>query len=137
LASFSPEPLLPSRSLSDRLALENISATMRNAEPVPVPDQGTNLLAEGEKYLYGRGVVTDCRLAVRNFEDAAEAGSAKAMAHLGSMYGSGRCVKFNRVTAYGWFAQAKNADPDNAWLESNMDMLWRNMSPKERAAILK
>lgn len=139
------ELLLPNRTMIDQLALENIAATMRNAPPreqaSPIAgspaDKGTRFLAEGEKYLYGRGVVTDCQLAAKNFEDSAEAGNARAMAHLGSLYGSGRCVKFNRVTAYGWFAKAKNADPDNTWLESSMDMLWRNMSTKERAAILK
>jgi hypothetical protein len=131
--------VLPTRTLIDQLALENIAATMKNARASasPASEKGGRLLSEGEKYLYGRGVITNCQVATKNFEDSANAGNAKAMAHLGSMYGSGRCVKFDRVTAYGWFAKAKDADPDNTWLESSMDMLWRNMSTKERAAILK
>jgi hypothetical protein len=145
IASPTVEPVLPNRSLSDHLALENISDTMRNAKAreklaavaKSAPNNGARLLAEGEKYLYGRGVTANCKLAVKNFENAADAGNARAMAHLGSMYGSGHCVKFNRITAYGWFAKAKNADPGNAWLDSSMNILWRNMSINERAAILK
>ncbi len=137
------ELVVPSRKLSNQLALENISATMRDMRArdaqinVPRRSRDADLLAEGEKYYYGRGVVSNCKLAVQKFEEAAKLGNARAMSHLGSMYGSGRCVPFNRVKAYQWFAKAKNADPTNHWLDSSMDMLWRNMSTNERAAILK
>jgi hypothetical protein len=136
------DPVMPNRSLTDQLALNHISETMRETNArekasAVATDKGSQLLAEGEKYLYGRGVASNCKLAQENFENAADAGNAAAMSHLGSMYGSGRCVKFDRVAAYGWFAKAKNADPNNTWLESSMDMLWRNMNAKERAAILK
>jgi hypothetical protein len=145
LATAALDPVVPGQKVRDQLALENISAIMRNlkaqdklaATADPRLSKADGLLATGEKYLYGRGVVTNCELAAKNLQDAADAGSAKAMAHLGSMYGSGRCVKFNRVKAYEWFAKAKNSDPENTWVEASMDMLWRNMSRRERAAILK
>jgi hypothetical protein len=128
------ELALPGHSLRDQLALESIAASMRE---ITASDRSAVLLAQGEKFLYGRGVITNCELAKKNFEDAANGGSPAAMAHLGSMYGSGRCAQFSRVKAYEWFAKAKNADPTNTWVESSMDMLWRNMSRTERAAILK
>jgi TPR repeat protein len=138
--SFAPdlEPALPGHSLRDQLALTNIADTMKKVKIQDTAvDKTSAMLAEGEKYLYGRGVITNCDLARKSFEDAAKIGNSAAMAHLGSMYGAGRCVQFNRVKAYEWFAKAKNADPNNTWVESSMDMLWRNMSRTERAAILK
>jgi hypothetical protein len=138
--SFAPDiqPVLPSNSLRDQLALANIADTMKKVKAQDTAVHQTSaMLAQGEKYLYGRGVITNCDLARKSFEDAAKIGNSVAMAHLGSMYGAGRCVKFNRVKAYEWFAKAKNADPNNTWVESSMDMLWRNMSRTERATILK
>lgn len=139
------EPALPDRTVVDRVAMENIDRSMKRQSAHDQvggvantgSDKGARMVADGERYLYGRGVVSNCKAAKKNFEDAAKQGSAAAMAHLGAMYGAGRCADFNRVTAYQWFARAKNADPDNPWIESSMDMLWRNMSSKERAAILK
>jgi len=135
---------LPDRKLVDQLALENFSADMRNTEARQKLEQarkkepdGTDLVSAGEKYLYGRGVMTNCDEALKNFQAAADLDNAAAMSHLGTMYASGRCVKFDRVEAYRWFAQAKNLDTDNTWLEASMDMLWKNMSKKERTAILK
>jgi hypothetical protein len=136
--SLNSEPVLPNRALSDRLALDSISTTMRDINAADkAADKSAQLVVEGEKYLFGRGVVSNCKAAQQNFQDAAKQGNANAMAHLGSMYASGRCAKFDRVVAYRWFTKAKNADPNNTWIESSMDMLWRNMSSKERAAILK
>ncbi len=143
--ALTAEPALPNRSAADSTTIENIANNMRRQTAHDQvggvastgPDKSARLVADGERYLYGRGVASNCKAAKQNFEDAAKQGSAAAMAHLGAMYGAGRCADFNRVTAYQWFAKAKNADPDNPWIESSMDMLWRNMSAKERAAILK
>jgi len=143
--ALTAEPALPNRTVADSATIENIASAMkRQAAHEQVGGVGTTgsdksarLVAEGEKYLYGRGVVSNCKAAKQNFEDAAKEGSAAAMAHLGAMYGAGRCADFNRVQAYQWFAKANNADPENTWIQSSMDMLWRNMSAKERAAILK
>jgi hypothetical protein len=143
--ALNAEPALPNRLAVDQKAMENIANTMRRQAAHDQlggvantgSDKSAGLVADGERYLYGRGAASNCKAAKQSFEDAAKQGNAAAMAHLGAMYGAGRCADFNRVTAYQWFARAKNADPDNAWIESSMDMLWRNMSAKERAAILK
>ena len=92
-------------------------------------------LVLGEKYLYGRGAPQNCNQALKYFRSAADEDNAPAMSHLGAMYASGNCVTMNRVAAYNWFAKAQNADPGNRWRERNMNMLWRDMTPKERAAI--
>lgn len=143
--ALTTEPALPNRSVADNAVIENIADTMRKQaahEQVggvanTGSDKTARLVADGERYLYGRGVASNCKAAKQNFEEAAKQGNAAAMAHLGAMYGAGRCADFNRVTAYQWFAKANNADPGNTWIQSSMDMLWRNMSAKERAAILK
>ena len=100
------------------------------------PKQDENLVL-GEKYLYGRGVPQNCNQALKYFRTAAQNDNAPAMSHLGAMYSSGQCVTMNRPTAYSWFARAQNADPGNQWREKNMNMLWRDMTPEERAAVSK
>lgn len=103
-------------------------------EVEPDPHQNRMLLA-GEKYLYGRGVAQDCDQAVIYLRAAAEEQNAPAMAHLGAMYASGQCVNQDRKAAYSWFARAQLADPKNKWITRNLNMLWRDMSPEQRAAI--
>ena len=143
--ALTTEPALPNRTVADSATIENIANTMRKQAAHDQiggvantgSDKTARLVADGERYLYGRGAASNCKAAKQNFEDAAKQGNASAMAHLGAMYGAGRCADFNRVTAYQWFAKANNADPENTWIQSSMDMLWRNMSSKERSAILK
>jgi Sel1 repeat len=154
---------LPSNKLTDQKSLENLAAQTKIASATPaasssnspkakgsgtrhsaddeVPEEGLSqsakLLADGEKYLYGRGVPSNCKRAVKSFEAAAELDDPKAMSRLGSLYASGRCVTFDRVKAYQWFARAKNVDPNDTWAEASMDMLWRSMNRTERSSILK
>jgi len=97
--------------------------------------QQNKMLVLGEKFLYGRGVPQNCNQALIYFRAAADQANAPAMSHLGAMYASGNCVSINRATAYSWFARAQNADPGNSWREKNMNMLWRDMTPQERASV--
>lgn len=127
---------LPNRNGFDQLRLERISADQKAETEAADPRNNPSLLT-GEKYLYGRGVVQNCRQAVSNFEAAAKQNNAPALAHLGVMSASGHCMKLDRVAAYQWFARAKQADPNNLWLDRSMDMLWANMSHRERNAVMK
>jgi TPR repeat protein len=108
------------------------------AKPVkaapPDPRQDSMLVA-GEKYLYGRGVPQDCNQALIYFRAAAEKENGPAMSHLGAMYASGHCVTQNRVAAYKWFSRASNSEPNNQWISRNLNMIWREMSPQERASV--
>jgi TPR repeat protein len=108
----------------------------RAASEEPDADPHANkMLLLGEKYLYGQGVARNCNQALVYFRAAADEDNAPAMSHLGAMYASGNCVTMNRATAYSWFARAGNADPNNQWLTRNLNMLWRDMTPQERATV--
>jgi TPR repeat protein len=93
------------------------------------------LLQTGERFLYGRGGRRDCNQAVSYFREAAKQYNGPAMTHLGAMYASGNCVQKNRLEAYKWFSRAQEAQPSNQWLGRNMNMLWRQMTPEERASV--
>lgn len=101
-------------------------------EKQPKEEPGAKMLLRGENYLYGRGVPRNCDQAVIYLKAAANAGNPAARSHLGALYSSGECVARDRVAAYHWFSLASRAEPANPWLESNLNMLWRDMSPEER-----
>ncbi len=109
------------------------SRRLRDAQPKEEP--GGRLLMLGEKYLYGRGAARNCTQAVVYLKAAANAGNTPARSHLGALYSTGECVPRDRVLAYHWFTLAKKAEPANPWLESNLNMLWRDMSSAERRRV--
>ncbi len=90
------------------------------------------LLMLGENYLYGRGVARNCDQALIYMKAAASSRNAKAMGHLGAMYATGNCAPLDRPAAYRWFTLARQADPANPWLESNRQMVWRQMTAAEQ-----
>ena len=94
---------------------------------------GTELVASGERYLYGRGVARSCNQALVNFQAAAKQENPRAMSHLGSLYATGQCVPLDRAQAYQWFSRALAVDRSNTYIEHNLNMLWRDMSSAERA----
>ncbi len=93
------------------------------------------MLMLGENYLYGRTVPRNCDQAIIYLKAAANAGNAEARSHLGALYSTGECVVRDRVAAYHWFALASRSERANPWLESNLNMLWRDMSPDERRRV--
>lgn len=112
-----------------------VAAPTRSPASKPADPRQNRLLLAGERFLYGRGGRRDCNQAVAYFQAAAKEYNGPAMSHLGAMYASGNCVKPDRLTAYKWFARAQEAQPNNPWLSKNMNMLWRQMTPEERASI--
>jgi hypothetical protein len=34
--------------------------------------------------------------------------------------------------AYRWFALASRENADNTWIQRNLEMIWREMTPQER-----
>ena len=95
------------------------------------------LVADGEKYLYGRGVPEDCARAQRNLEIGARGSNAKAQTLLGAMYATGHCVGRDLPTAYRWFAQALHGDPGNSRVQRDLEVLWKQMTPEERQLAMK
>ena len=69
------------------------------------------LVADGEKYLYGRGVPETARGRREICRSAREQSNAKAQTLLGAMYATGHCVSRDLPTAYRWFAKALHGDP--------------------------
>ncbi len=109
------------------------AAARLTKESTPKPTKDDRLVTLGENYLYGRGVHKSCDQAVTYMKAAAKGQNAKAMSHLGAMYATGECVSQDRPLAYLWLSRARDADPSNTWLERNLNMLWRDMTPDERA----
>jgi hypothetical protein len=95
------------------------------------------LVADGEKYLYGRGVPEDCARAQRNLQIAARASNAKAQTLLGAMYATGHCVGRDLPSAYRWFAKALHGDPSNSRVQRDLEVLWKQMTPEERQLAMK
>jgi hypothetical protein len=101
----------------------------------PAQPAGSELVANGEKFLYGKGVPRNCGQAVNAFDQAAKQQNPNAMSHLGAMYATGECVPFNRVRAYDWYSKALAQNRSNTYIEHNLNMLWREMTPQEQAQV--
>lgn len=104
----------------------------RYAEKEP----GSELVAKGEKYLYGRGVPKNCDQALVYLRTAANRGNADARSKLGALYATGHCVSMDRAEAYNWFTLAREAGSKNMWVERNREMLWSQMSQAEKERTL-
>jgi TPR repeat protein len=48
------------------------------------------------------------------------------------MYATGHCVSKDLPNAYRWFALASRQQGDNMWVQKNLEMIWREMTPQER-----
>jgi hypothetical protein len=96
-----------------------------------------DVVAEGEKYIYGRGVVQDCDRGVKTIRQAANQSNAKAMISLGALYSAGLCTPRDLPTAYRWFAIALRKEPDNNSVQTDLQKLWSEMTPPERQLAIK
>lgn len=100
-----------------------------SADPFVNP---ARLLAEGQNYLYGSGVPQNCGLAQKDLRTAADHANSVAESLLGTMYASGHCVARDLPTAYHWYARAFHDDSNNSRIQSDLEALWRQMTPAER-----
>ena len=118
------------------------AATPKKVAPKPSPAAPAatfedRLVADGERYLYGRGVPEDCERAQRNLQIAARQSNAKAQTLLGAMYATGHCVGRDLPNAYRWFAKALHGDPGNSRVQRDLEVLWKQMTPEERQLAMK
>jgi TPR repeat protein len=102
------------------------------APQAPVVSEDDALVANAEKYLYGRGVPQNCDRALSSLRAAAQRQNSRARSLLGSMYATGHCVPRDLPSAYRWFALASRDNTDNLWVQRNLEMIWREMTPQER-----
>jgi hypothetical protein len=111
------------------------------AKPAPLAKphaaKPLDVVAEGEKYIYGRGVAQDCDRGVKMVRQAANQSNAKAMISLGALYSAGLCTPRDLPTAYRWFAIALRKEPDNDSLQTDLKKLWSEMTAPERQLAIK
>jgi hypothetical protein len=131
------EPSPAESSVQESGAEKQTLASRRASPPEPVTPAGEELVAAGERYLYGRGVPRNCNQALVYFRSAADQQNARALTRMGALYATGTCVAQNRVMAYNWFSRALAQDRGNHLIEKNLNMLWRDMSGEERQRILR
>ena len=86
-----------------------------------------------DMYIDGQGVPRSCEQAMVLLKTAAEKDNARARNRLASMYATGSCVQRDRVQAYRWLSSALAANPHSDWAQQNRDLIWRQMTPDERA----
>jgi hypothetical protein len=108
------------------------SAKAVPARPVQEASPDDALVANAEKYLYGRGVPQNCDRALSSLRAAAGRQNSRARSLLGTMYATGHCVGRDLPNAYRWFALASRENADNIWVQRNLEMIWREMTPQER-----
>ncbi|HET7206900.1 MAG TPA: zinc-ribbon domain-containing protein [Terriglobales bacterium] len=101
-------------------------------KPAPVASPDDALVANAEKYLYGRGVPQNCDRALSSLRAAANRENVRARSLMGTMYATGHCVPKDLPNAYRWFAMASRQQADNMWIQRNLEMIWREMTPQER-----
>ncbi len=135
-----PAPAKPAAKQEEPAAPPAKPVRTAKAAPTPVkpdvsgPDaENEALVSQGEKYLYGTGVKQNCDLAQKSLMAAASHQSARAQSMLGTMYATGHCANRNLVLAYRWFAKALHSDPHNTRISTDLEVLWRQMTPEERA----
>jgi hypothetical protein len=113
------------------------SVSPKPSPALPSPSFEDRLVADGEKYLYGRGVPEDCERAQRNLQIGARQSNPRAQTLLGAMYATGHCVNRDLPTAYRWFAKALHGDPGNSRVQRDLEVLWKQMTPEERQLAMK
>jgi hypothetical protein len=128
------QPSVPAAKDERGAAATPVTKTVSPKATPAVPSDAfeDRLVADGERYLYGRGVPEDCARAQRNLQIAAKQSNAKAQTLLGAMYATGHCAGRDLPTAYRWFAQALHGDPSNSRVQRDLEVLWKQMTPEER-----
>jgi zinc-ribbon domain len=117
-----PQPRAPAgKPASPTTAANNTAAA---------PDSDLEMV--GERYLYGSGLPQNCSRAESSLRTAALHGNSKAQTVLGTMYATGHCVGRDLPTAYRWFARALHQEPQNSRIATDLQVLWRQMTPQER-----
>lgn len=93
----------------------------------------TALVHRGDALLKSR----NCNEAVDLFREAALHGNATARSRLGGLYATGHCVPLDRAEAYNWFTLAKDAGAHYSWIDHNRNMLWAQMTDRERERVMR
>lgn len=98
-------------------------------------DKPSPALIRAQQYLHGSGVRQNCEQGLIYLRVAARENDPRAAVQMGALYLSGLCVTRDRVKAYEWFNSARELQPQNRWIEKNLNELWAQMTPQERRQI--
>lgn len=98
-------------------------------------DKPSPALIRAQQYLHGYGVRQNCEQGLIYLRAAARENDPRAAVQMGALYSSGLCVSRDRVKAYEWFNSAREMQPENRWIQKNLNELWAQMSPQERRQI--
>jgi hypothetical protein len=101
------------------------------------PAKPVDVVAEAQKYLYGKGVPQSCDRGLKILKPAADHANAKAMIGMGALYSAGLCTPRDLPTAYRWFAMALRKDPSNQDVQTDLEKLWGEMTQPERQLAIK
>jgi hypothetical protein len=129
-ASGNAESVNEQSEVESVLPEQSSKTTLQRASTVS--DPGAQLEREGEKFLYATEDPANCNRAARDLLAASEQANAKADTVLGTMYATGHCVSLDLPRAYSWFAKALQQDRGNRLLESDLHVLWNQMTARER-----
>ena len=102
------------------------------AAPKPSPAAPVDVVAQAQKYIYGKGAAQDCDRGMRLLKPAADRGDTKAMIQMGALYSAGLCAPHDLPTSYRWFAKALHKEPDNQSVQNDLQKLWGEMTQPER-----
>ncbi len=102
------------------------------AAPKPSPVAPVDVVAQAQKYIYGKGAAQDCDRGMRLLKPAADRGDTKAMIQMGALYSAGLCAPHDLPTSYRWFAKALHKEPDNMSVQNDLQKLWSEMTQPER-----
>lgn len=127
----SPAPSKPAASKKEAAVAEK----QNSADPAAAPVVDDSQVDLAQKYLQGRGVAQDCNRGVSLLRSAAAQPNPKAQIKLGALYATGHCVSQDKAEAYRWFAEARQLQPGNQWIDKNLNSLWSEMSAQERARV--
>jgi hypothetical protein len=146
-AEKTPETKAPEKTQEAKATPPEVRAKPRTPKPspkaaraatAPMPEAGApaapdaDLELAGERYLYGNGLPQNCARAESNLRTAATKGNTKAQTVLGTMYATGHCVGRDLPMAYRWFARALHQEPQNSRIATDLQVLWRQMTPQEK-----
>jgi hypothetical protein len=117
---------------------DQTTAAEDQAKPSAIkPVKPVDVVAEAQKYLYGKGVPQSCDRGLRILKPAAEHSNAKAMIEMGALYSAGLCTPRDLPTAYRWFAMALRKEPGNQDVQTDLEKLWGEMTQPERQLAIK
>jgi double zinc ribbon protein/Sel1 repeat-containing protein len=91
------------------------------------------MLLKAQQYLQGTGGVRqNCEQGLVYLRAAAQKNDPAAAVQMGALYSSGHCVQRDAVQAWRWFNSAREQEPANQLIKTNMDRLWASMTEQER-----